>query len=147
MVSAMHGMCFRIQIQYIFFSHGAPILIATQHKSCQYDPHLAEGHPHIIVLCKQKLEPLCYAKLAVATKASKRLHLRKHIRTRSLSLHASHTVAQTMSSEFLPPPPQPKTGLGRYRVLSSRAGVRVSPIQLGKYNILVASSYPSGLFT
>ena len=31
--------------------------------------------------------------------------------------------------------PEPKTGLGRYRVLASRAGVRVSPIQLGAMSI------------
>jgi len=30
-----------------------------------------------------------------------------------------------------PPPPPPKTGLARYRLLSARAGARVSPIQLG----------------
>ena len=34
-----------------------------------------------------------------------------------------------------PPAPQPKTGLGRYRVLSSTAGVHVSPIQLGAMSI------------
>jgi hypothetical protein len=27
--------------------------------------------------------------------------------------------------------PEPQTGLGRYRTLATRAGVRVSPIQLG----------------
>ncbi|KAF8970110.1 NADP-dependent oxidoreductase domain-containing protein [Flammula alnicola] len=32
-------------------------------------------------------------------------------------------------------PPQPKTGLGRYRVLSSTAGVHVSPLQLGAMSI------------
>ncbi|KAF8970112.1 NADP-dependent oxidoreductase domain-containing protein [Flammula alnicola] len=32
-------------------------------------------------------------------------------------------------------PPQPKTGLGRYRVLSPTAGVHVSPIQLGAMSI------------
>ncbi|KAF8814298.1 Aldo/keto reductase [Phlegmacium glaucopus] len=34
-----------------------------------------------------------------------------------------------------PTPPQPKTGLGRYRVLSPNAGVHVSPIQLGGMSI------------
>jgi len=34
-----------------------------------------------------------------------------------------------------PPPPQPKTGLGRYRLLSPHAGVHVSPIQLGAMSI------------
>lgn len=32
-------------------------------------------------------------------------------------------------------PPAPPTGLGRYRVLSPRAGVRVSPLQLGAMSI------------
>ena len=36
---------------------------------------------------------------------------------------------------FFEPVPTPKTGLGRYRVLSARAGVRVSPIQLGAMSI------------
>ena len=36
---------------------------------------------------------------------------------------------------FWEPAPEPKTGLGRYRVLASRAGVRVSPIQLGAMSI------------
>ncbi|KAF8814291.1 arylalcohol dehydrogenase [Phlegmacium glaucopus] len=34
-----------------------------------------------------------------------------------------------------PTPPQPKTGLARYRVLSPNAGVHVSPIQLGAMSI------------
>ena len=38
-------------------------------------------------------------------------------------------------SKLWPAPPTPPTGLGRYRVLSSRAGVRVSPIQLGAMSI------------
>lgn len=33
------------------------------------------------------------------------------------------------------PPPQPATPLGRYRVLSSTAGIRVSPLQLGGMSI------------
>ena len=33
------------------------------------------------------------------------------------------------------PPPEPKTPLGRYRVLSPNAGVRVSPLQLGAMSI------------
>ncbi|KDR66512.1 hypothetical protein GALMADRAFT_147749 [Galerina marginata CBS 339.88] len=36
---------------------------------------------------------------------------------------------------FWQPPPQPKTKLGRYRVLSSLAGVHVSPLQLGAMSI------------
>ena len=32
-------------------------------------------------------------------------------------------------------PPAPKTELGRYRVLSPKAGVRVSPLQLGGMTI------------
>jgi len=34
-----------------------------------------------------------------------------------------------------PPPPTPKTNLGRYRLLSPHAGVHVSPIQLGAMSI------------
>ena len=34
-----------------------------------------------------------------------------------------------------PTPPPPKTGLGRYRLLSPNAGVHVSPIQLGGMSI------------
>jgi hypothetical protein len=33
------------------------------------------------------------------------------------------------------PAPEPKTELGRYRVLSRTAGVRVSPLQLGAMSI------------
>ena len=33
------------------------------------------------------------------------------------------------------PPPLPPTKLGRYRTLSPRAGVRVSPLQLGAMSI------------
>ena len=40
----------------------------------------------------------------------------------------------TMSSRLAPPPPPP-SALGRYRVLSPLAGVRVSPIQLGGASI------------
>ena len=36
---------------------------------------------------------------------------------------------------FIQPPPQPVTPLGRYRVLSPQAGVRVSPLALGGGNI------------
>jgi len=36
---------------------------------------------------------------------------------------------------FFQPPPEPKTKLGRYRVLSSNAGVRVSPLCLGAMSI------------
>ncbi|KAF2269816.1 putative aryl-alcohol dehydrogenase Aad14 [Lojkania enalia] len=39
-----------------------------------------------------------------------------------------------MSSIFAPAP-EPKTELGRYRILSSTAGVRVSPLQLGAMSI------------
>ncbi|KAF9479449.1 arylalcohol dehydrogenase [Pholiota conissans] len=38
-------------------------------------------------------------------------------------------------SNFFAPAPPPKTGLGRYRVLSPNAGVHVSPIQLGALSI------------
>ena len=37
-------------------------------------------------------------------------------------------------SLFAPVPP-PKTALGRYRVLSPQAGIRVSPLQLGAMSI------------
>ena len=36
---------------------------------------------------------------------------------------------------FFTPPPPPPTNLGRHRQLGPRAGVHVSPIQLGAMNI------------
>jgi anti-sigma factor ChrR (cupin superfamily) len=38
-------------------------------------------------------------------------------------------------STLWPPPPPPPTKLGRYRILSPHAGVRVSPLQLGAMSI------------
>lgn len=38
-------------------------------------------------------------------------------------------------SDLFQPAPQPKTELGRYRILSSTAGIRVSPLQLGAMSI------------
>lgn len=38
-------------------------------------------------------------------------------------------------SEIFKPAPEPSTELGRYRILSSTAGVRVSPLQLGAMSI------------
>ncbi|EXJ85634.1 aryl-alcohol dehydrogenase AAD14 [Capronia coronata CBS 617.96] len=38
-------------------------------------------------------------------------------------------------AEFFKPAPEPPTELGRYRILSSTAGVRVSPLQLGAMSI------------
>ena len=38
-------------------------------------------------------------------------------------------------SDLFKPAPQPPTELGRYRILSSTAGVRVSPLQLGAMSI------------
>jgi aryl-alcohol dehydrogenase-like predicted oxidoreductase len=38
-------------------------------------------------------------------------------------------------SDFFAPAPEPPTELGRYRVLSSSAGVRVSPLCLGAMSI------------
>ncbi|KAK4504784.1 hypothetical protein PRZ48_002746 [Zasmidium cellare] len=38
-------------------------------------------------------------------------------------------------TDLFKPAPEPKTGLGRYRILSSTAGVRVSPLQLGAMSI------------
>ena len=38
-------------------------------------------------------------------------------------------------SDIFKPAPQPATELGRYRILSSTAGVRVSPLQLGAMSI------------
>lgn len=38
-------------------------------------------------------------------------------------------------SDFFKPAPEPPTELGRYRVLSSTAGVRVSPLCLGAMSI------------
>lgn len=37
--------------------------------------------------------------------------------------------------DFISPAPEPRTELGRYRVLSSTAGIRVSPLQLGGMSI------------
>ena len=49
-----------------------------------------------------------------------------------LSLHSQRSTT-TMS--LWAPPPEPANKLGRHRQLSSRAGVHVSPIQLGAMNI------------
>ncbi|PTU19385.1 hypothetical protein P175DRAFT_0502927 [Aspergillus ochraceoroseus IBT 24754] len=38
-------------------------------------------------------------------------------------------------TDFLKPAPEPLTELGRYRILSSTAGIRVSPLQLGAMSI------------
>ncbi|KAL4783667.1 NADP-dependent oxidoreductase domain-containing protein [Aspergillus varians] len=38
-------------------------------------------------------------------------------------------------ADFLTPAPEPRTELGRYRVLSSTAGIRVSPLQLGAMSL------------
>jgi aryl-alcohol dehydrogenase-like predicted oxidoreductase len=38
-------------------------------------------------------------------------------------------------TDLFAPAPEPKTPLGRYRILSSMAGVRVSPLQLGAMSI------------
>jgi hypothetical protein len=38
-------------------------------------------------------------------------------------------------ADIFMPAPEPKTELGRYRILSSTAGVRVSPLQLGAMSI------------
>jgi len=38
-------------------------------------------------------------------------------------------------SDMFKPAPEPKTELGRYRVLSSSAGIRVSPLQLGAMSV------------
>ena len=40
-----------------------------------------------------------------------------------------------MPRSLLAPAPPPESGLARYRLLSSRAGVHVSPIQLGGMSI------------
>lgn len=37
--------------------------------------------------------------------------------------------------ELFKPAPDPATPLGKYRVLSKRAGIRVSPLQLGAMSI------------
>ena len=52
---------------------------------------------------------------------------------RTVSIH-SHSPSERMSNILAPPPP-PATALGRYRVLSPLAGVRVSPLQLGAMSI------------
>jgi aryl-alcohol dehydrogenase-like predicted oxidoreductase len=38
-------------------------------------------------------------------------------------------------NELFAPAPEPATELGRYRILSKRAGIRVSPLQLGAMSI------------
>ena len=38
-------------------------------------------------------------------------------------------------SDMFAPAPEPKTELGRYRILSSTAGIRASPLQLGAMSI------------
>lgn len=38
-------------------------------------------------------------------------------------------------ADLFQPAPEPETELGRYRVLSSSAGIRVSPLQLGAMSI------------
>ena len=38
-------------------------------------------------------------------------------------------------AEMFQPAPEPKTELGRYRVLSSTAGIRCSPLQLGAMSL------------
>ena len=38
-------------------------------------------------------------------------------------------------AELFAPPPPPRTHLGRYRILSPNAGVRVSPLALGGMSI------------
>lgn len=38
-------------------------------------------------------------------------------------------------SDLFTPAPEPKTELGRYRILSSTAGIRCSPLQLGAMSI------------
>lgn len=40
-----------------------------------------------------------------------------------------------MSLRLFAPPPEPPTKLGRHRALAARAGVHVSPIQLGAMSI------------
>ena len=40
-----------------------------------------------------------------------------------------------MSETAFPPPPEPPTLLGRYRVLTPLASIRVSPLQLGAMSI------------
>ncbi len=49
---------------------------------------------------------------------------------------SSHFLPKMSSESTLwPPPSPPLTKLGRYRALSPRAGVRVSPLQLGAMSI------------
>lgn len=38
-------------------------------------------------------------------------------------------------SQLFVPAPEPKCELGRYRILSSTAGIRVSPLQLGSMSV------------
>lgn len=43
-------------------------------------------------------------------------------------------MSSTPFSKIFPNPPEPKTPLGRYRLLSPTAAVRVSPLCLGAMN-------------
>jgi hypothetical protein len=44
-------------------------------------------------------------------------------------------MADKFTPELFKPAPEPTTELGRYRILSSTAGIRVSPLQLGAMSI------------
>lgn len=55
---------------------------------------------------------------------------------------ATHAV--NTSSPYLQAPPEPATGLGVYRLLSPRAAVMVSPIQLGGMSFGDTWSYIAG---
>ena len=46
-----------------------------------------------------------------------------------------HWQLTSITMSLWPPPPPPPTKLGRYRILSPNAGVRVSPLQLGAMSL------------
>lgn len=64
-------------------------------------------------------------------------HSRTHLASPYISFSASFIVSsENMSAhESLALAPEPPTELGRYRILSSTAGVRVSPLCLGALSI------------
>lgn len=53
----------------------------------------------------------------------------------SFSLKTYFETKDQSSMSLFAPPPLPKSPLGRYRILSPLAGIRVSPLQLGAMSI------------
>lgn len=49
--------------------------------------------------------------------------------------HPTKSSPETTKMSLFEPAPEPPTSLGRYRVLSKTAGIRVSPLQLGAMSL------------